>query len=137
MAKRFLVVGVGRFGAAVATQLSEHGVEVIAVDREMAAIERVKDAVSMAAQLDSTDPRALDSIEASACESALVAIGEDFESAILSVAALKELGLKSIVARARSEREARIFTAVGASETVLIEPEMGKMLAQRLAGRAG
>jgi len=133
MTKRVMVVGLGRFGAALAAELSAQGVEVIAADREMAAVETVKDTVSMAVQLDTSDVRALASVEAASCEVAVVAIGEDFESAILSVAALKEAGVRRIVARARSEREGRIFSAVGANEVVLIEPEMGRTVASRIA----
>src|SRR5688572_23207325 len=105
--RRVLVVGLGRFGAALAVELAAQGVEVIAVDREMKSVEQVKESVTMGVELDTTDPRALASVEATACETAIVAIGEDFESAILSVTALKELGVKQIIARARSEREGR------------------------------
>jgi trk system potassium uptake protein TrkA len=132
MAKRILVIGLGRFGAALAEELSKQGIDVIAADRQMKSVDSVKDSVTLAVELDTTDPRALESVEATACDAAIVAIGEDFESAILSVAALKEIGVKHIIARARSEREGRVFSAVGAHEVILIEPEMGRALARRL-----
>lgn len=133
MKNRFLVVGLGRFGTALAESLGRQGVEVIAVDRNMASVDAVKDQVALAAELDATDPRALASIEAQTCAAAIVAIGEDFEAAVLTVAALKEAGVPKIIARARSAREGRILAAVGASKTIEIESEMGRQLGATLA----
>ena len=133
MSRRILVVGLGRFGAAVATGLFQRGCEVMAVDRDMEIVSEFRDRVSYALELDATDPEALRSVDAGSCRIAIVAIGEDFESAVLAVAALKECGVPRVVARAGNPRRARILRAVGADEAIEVETEVGQRLAESLA----
>ncbi len=133
MAKRFLVIGLGRFGSAVVDSLESQGCEVIAADREMAAVEGVKDKAAFAVQMDTTEPEALRSIEPHTCVAAIVAIGEDFESACLTVASLKELGIKRILARAQTPRRGRILASAGATEILHVETDMGARVGKRLA----
>jgi trk system potassium uptake protein TrkA len=133
MAKRILVVGLGRFGTALAESLAQHGCEVMAVDTDMHCVEVVKDRVTWAMQLDAGDPIALRSIDAQACACAVVAIGESFEGTALAVAALKEVGVPMIVARATTPRHARILQGVGAHRVVELEAEMGRAMGRNLA----
>lgn len=132
MSNRILVVGLGRFGTALALGLAERGSEVLAVDRLMEPVEAIKDAVTHAVELDSTDPLALKSVEAGKCRVAVVAIGEQFEMAVLTVATLKEVGVVRVLARARNPRQARILRAVGADETIEVESEIGRRIAESL-----
>jgi trk system potassium uptake protein TrkA len=136
MAPRTLVVGLGRFGSALAIGLAERGCPVMAVDLRMESIEAVKEKLAYAVELDATDVDALRSIDAAACSAAVVAVGEDFESAVLAVAALKEVGIARVIARARDHRQARILRAVGASEVIEVETEVGRRLAEQLANWA-
>lgn len=133
MAKRFIVIGMGQFGASVVESLGEQGCDVVAIDRDMDAIDRVKRHATHAVQLDATDPQALRSQGATECDAAVVAIGEDFESAALTVACLKELGVKKIVARAGTERRGRILLNAGATEVIGVEREMGMRIGRTLA----
>lgn len=135
MAGRILIVGLGRFGTALAETLGGLGYEVMAVDREMDAVAGVRDRVAYAVQLDAVDPEALRSIDAHTCSIAIVTMGESFESAVLAVAALREIGIPEVIARSRSPRKTRILTAVGAAQVVEIEGEMGRRLAESLADR--
>ncbi|MEZ4449372.1 MAG: NAD-binding protein [Nannocystaceae bacterium] len=132
MSDRYLVIGLGRFGMAVAVALTDAGAEVIALDSDMNLVEAIKNRVAYAIQLDAADPQALRSVDAHSCKSVIVAIGENFEAAVLCVAALKEIGVGHVIARAISQRQARILNAVGASEVIEIEAEMGKTLGKRL-----
>jgi trk system potassium uptake protein TrkA len=133
MNKRFLVVGLGRFGDALARQLHQEGCEVVAVDLSMENVDRIKQDVSFAAQLDATDPVALRSIDAAACTAAIITMGEMFEASVLCVAALREVGVARILARVRGATHARILTAIGASQVVEVETEIGRRLARTLA----
>ncbi len=132
MRHRILVLGLGRFGSSLATSLAARGAEVVAVDNDMNHVEAVQDHVAYAVQGDVTDVDALRSIDAARCEVAVVAIGEDFQASVLCVAALKELSTARILARAHNARQARILRAVGASEVIEIETEMGRKLARSL-----
>lgn len=129
---RYLVIGLGRFGTALAHALAEAGAEVIAVDSDMANVEAVKSRVAYAIQLDATDPEALRSVDCVSCKSVIVAIGENFEATVLTLAALKEVGVRDIIARSRSARESRILQAVGATEVIELEAEMGRTFGRRL-----
>lgn len=129
---RYLIIGLGRFGAALAESLAEQGAEVIAVDRDMAMVDAVKQRVAYALELDATDPQALLSVDPLKCRAAIVAIGENFEATVLTLAALKEVGVRDIIARSRSARESRILQAVGATEIIELEAEMGRTFGRRL-----
>lgn len=133
MSERILVVGLGRFGSALALGLAERGCDVVAVDVNMELVEAVKDRVGYAMQLDATDPLALRSIDASSCSAAVVAMGEQFESKVLSVAALKECGIPRVIARSRDATQSRILKAIGATEVIEVESDVGRRLAQQLA----
>ena len=133
MAKRILVVGLGRFGSALAESLQQHGCEVMAVDINMDCVDAIKNKVTWAMQLDAGDPIALRSIDAQTCTAAVVAIGEAFEPTALAVAALKEVGVPLIVARATTPRHARILQGVGAHRVVELEAEMGRAVGRNLA----
>ena len=130
--KRFLVIGLGRFGRAVAEGLTEAGAEVIGLDENMTLVEAVRDRIAVAAQVDSVDPEALKAVGATEVDAAVVAIGENFEAEILTVAVLKELDIKEIVARAQTERERTILELVGATRVLFVELEMGRRLAKTL-----
>ena len=133
MAKRILVIGLGRFGTALALGLSERGCDVIAVDKRMEMIEPVKDKLSFVVELDATETEALAAIDAKSCSAAVVAIGDSFEQTVLTVAALKECGVARVIARSRDKRQSRILRAVGASDVVEVETEVGRRYAEDLA----
>ena len=134
MGKRMLVVGLGRFGAALAEAAQAEGMEVIGVDHDMAPIDLVKDRLSQAVCLDATDMGALRGIDAMRCDIAVVAMGESFESSVLCVNALKELGIAQIHARAHGARQGKILLAVGATHVIEIETDFGRRLGHTLAG---
>ncbi|HET6584679.1 MAG TPA: TrkA family potassium uptake protein [Nannocystaceae bacterium] len=136
MTQRILVIGLGRFGTALAESLAQHGCEVVAVDTKMEAVDAIKSKVTYALEMDTSDPIALRSIDPHTCQAAVVAIGENFESAVLSVAALRELGHTNIIARATTNRHSRIFYATGAHRVLELESEMGRALGRELAGGA-
>lgn len=133
--KHVLVIGLGRFGRAVAEGLAQSGCDVIAVDTDMTLVEALRDKVAVTAQIDSVEPEAFRAIGATDVDAAVVAIGEDFAAEILAVATLKDLGIKEILARANTERERRILELVGATRVVSVEAEMGQRVARALVAR--
>jgi hypothetical protein len=100
MAKRtFAVIGLGRFGAAMATTLSQLGHEVIGIDGDDDRVTSLADQVSQTVKLDATDERALRAAGIQDVDVAVVSIGENIESSLLVVTLVKELGIDNIVAR--------------------------------------
>ena len=133
--KRFAVIGLGRFGQKLAIALSMSGAEVIAIDRDRTVIEQIRDQVSLAVRLDSTDEDALRSQGVEKVDVAIVGMGQGgraFESAILTVVNLKQLGVKRICARAQNLIGGQVFSAVGATEVVYPEIESAQRWAYKL-----
>jgi trk/ktr system potassium uptake protein len=135
LAKRqILVVGLGRFGSAVATTLSELDCEVACIDSDERRVQAVAPLVTHAMQLDSTDREALGQLAVGDFDVAVVAIGADIEASILTTANLAELGSSDIVAKAMTLPHARILEKVGAHRVIFPEHEMGVRLGNALAG---
>lgn len=131
--KSFLVIGLGRFGAAVAQELSALGQEVLALDIDAENVQHIADQVTQAIQGDAQDEAVLRSVGARNFDCCVVAVGADMEASILITVMLKEMGAKYIVAKAMTPIHARVLERVGADRVVLPEIDMGQRLAQRLA----
>jgi len=133
--ERVVVVGLGKFGRALVETLAQRGADVLAIDRDMELVQEAADSLPAVVQADATDLEALRSAGVRGASAAVVAIGDDFQAAVLATSVLRELGVERITARANSEREARILRLVGATEVVSIEQEMGRRLAISLLGK--
>jgi trk system potassium uptake protein TrkA len=127
------VIGLGRFGMALARQLAAANVQVIAVDTDRELIEDVKDDVSLAVVLDSTDEIAFRSQDLHKVDALVVAIGENFEAALLTAVLAKKFQIPQVICRASTSVHAEIFRQVGATEVIQPETETGHQLARRLA----
>ncbi len=130
--KVFAVIGLGVFGLKVCEVIAERGGRVIAIDKDPALIEKIKDIATQSILLDSTDETAMNQIPYADISVAIVAIGEHIEASILTTAILKRQGIPYIVARAVTEIHYQVLRQVGADEVVNIEIEEGQRIAQRL-----
>ncbi len=129
---QYAVLGLGRFGSKLATSLFARGGEVLAIDSDPDAVERIKDHVSHVAIADVTDELALRSLGLQDMDVAVVAIGEMIETSILATALLKRLGVRRILSRAVNKSQSQILGEVGASEVFSLEDQMGDQIASRL-----
>jgi trk system potassium uptake protein TrkA len=134
--KRFAVIGLGRFGKKLAIALAMSGAEVIAIDKNRDEIELLRDQVSHAVRLDSTDEEALKSQGVDKVDVVIVGIGQGtgqgFESAVLTVVNLKQLGIKQIYARAEDLIAGEVFSKIGATEVIYPEIESAQRWAYKL-----
>lgn len=130
--RRATVVGLGRFGRAVAVTLTELGIEVLAVDSDMKLVEKVQEQVALAACADATDEGALQELEAENSDVFIIGVGELFEVNVLLTSWAAEQGLPRIITRADSPLRRRILERVGATQVLYAEQEMGQRLAQSL-----
>jgi trk system potassium uptake protein TrkA len=132
--QRIAVIGLGRFGMALARRLSLHGAEVIAIDNDEALVNEISDDVAIAVQLDSTDELALKSQDIDRVDCCVVSIGENFEAALLTtVICKKNLKIPVVICRAQTKFHAEIFRQIGADEVIQPEQNAGDMLGRRLA----
>ena len=127
--QQVVVIGLGRFGSAVARELERLGHEVLAIDRNEQRVNDVAGDVTHALQLDAADEGALRSAGASEFQSAIVAISSDAESSIFAVMVLKRLGVPNVIAKAGSVLHGEILARVGADRVVFPERETGLRLA--------
>lgn len=127
--KKVLVIGLGRFGSALAEELWNTNCELLVIDKEPDAVDRHKAHASAAFVADASEPGVLENIGARDVDVAVVTSGEDFEATVLCVSQLSQMGVKTILARAANDRQAHVLRAVGASRAVQVENEMGRRLA--------
>jgi trk system potassium uptake protein TrkA len=130
-----VVIGLGRFGTALAHELARGGTEVLAVDRRPEIVQRMSGRLGQVVVADATDIDALKEIGISDFTRAVVAIGADLEASILATALLSELGVHDIWAKAMSEQHASILERIGADHVVFPEHEMGERVAHLVTGR--
>lgn len=130
-----LVVGLGRFGSAVAESLVAMDFDVLAVDFDMARVQQYSGVLPHVVQCDTTDPRALQQIGAAEVTTAVVCIGSDVESSVLTTSCLVDLGIDNIWAKAITAPHGRILERVGAHHVVFPEAAMGERVAHLLSGR--
>lgn len=129
-----LVVGLGRFGSAVAMELSQLGFEVLGVDTDARRVQKLADDLTHVLEADTTDPEVLAQIGARDFDNAVVGIGSDIEASILTTAALADLGVPNIIAKAVTTAHGRILERVGADTVVYPEHEMGRRVAHLVGG---
>jgi len=130
--RKYAVIGLGLLGRTVARELAERGAEVIAVDMNQKLVQSMANEVAVAVRLDSTDRDALQAQGVDKVDAAIVAIGENFEAAVLTTALLKELGVPRVISRAVTEDEAKILKLVNADQVVLVEEWVARRLAQQI-----
>ncbi|WP_186565070.1 potassium channel family protein [Lawsonibacter celer] len=131
--KTFVVIGLGRFGTAVATELSNLGHEVLALDGSEENVQKVADRVTHAAAGDAKDPAVLRALGIRNYDCAIVAVGDDVGTSALITLNLKELGVKRIICKAQSHVHRKVLEKIGADRVVFPEHEMGVKLAQGLS----
>lgn len=130
--KSYVVIGLGRFGTAVATELCSLGSEVLAIDMEQTNIQTIADQVTHAVTADARDPAVLKALGVGDFDCAIVAIGSDVGGSALITLSLKELGVPEVVCKAKSHVHRRVLEKIGADRVVFPEHEMGVKLAQGL-----
>ena len=130
---RIAVFGLGQFGTAIAEALTDKGVDVMAFDHNAERVEEIKDRVSVAVVLDSTDERALRAVGLDQVRVAIVTMGTSIEANILTSALLKQLGVPRVYARANTELQEQILRAIRVDKIINVEREMGEALAATLS----
>ena len=133
--KRILVIGLGNFGTVLAEQLHEQGHEVVAVDERPDVIDAIGPRVSRALVGDATKRVVLEEAGAPQADAAVVSTGDDLAASVLTLLALRDIGVSSVFVKVHSAEHARIANALGAEESVFPEHESALALASRISAR--
>lgn len=129
-----LVIGLGRFGSALADELDNIDVEVLAVEKDADTVERWSKRLPVV-EADAADPRALDQLGARDFGAAVVGVGTSLEASVLITGNLVDIGIPDIWAKATSVEHKRILERIGAHHVVLPETESGTRVAHVVAGK--
>jgi len=134
--KRFVVIGLGNFGASVALRLHEMGHEVAALDVDLDKVERVAPLVRNAVAGDGTDFEVLERLGADEADAAIVSTGEDVTASVLAALALRDCGVPEIHVKVISDLHIRILEKLEVAQTIFPEREAAQLLAKRVESRA-
>lgn len=130
-----VVIGLGRFGTAVARSLQRMGHEVLGVDQDMETVQTLSEELTHVVQADASNPAVLRKLGAGDMAHAVVGIGSDIEASVLTVVALLDAGCKDIWAKAVNTNHGRILERVGANHIIYPEAEMGERVAHMVTGK--
>ena len=130
-----VVIGLGRFGRAVATELVDSDTEVLGIDLEERLVQELSTELTHVVRADSTSEDALRQLAVQEFDRAVVAIGSNIEASLLTASLLKKLGIANIWAKAISEAHGRILEQLGIPHVVYPEHEMGRRVAHLVRGR--
>ena len=136
MKKSILVLGLGRFGATLATSLCQLGQEVTAVDANAARVDMVKNLVTHALQANVSDERAISQLGVRNYDCVAVCIGEDIRASVLAVVMCKEYGAKYVICKASDHLHEKLLYKTGAEKVFQPEREGAVRLAHSLASQS-
>ncbi|MDP4098454.1 TrkA family potassium uptake protein [Paenibacillus sp. P96] len=130
--QQFVIIGLGRFGSSLGLQLMDMGCEVLGIDRDEDVVEEMSEHLTHVVVGDATDEQLLRSIGVRNMDCGIVAIGDDIQMSILAAILLKELGIKTVVAKAISKLHGRALEKLGVDRIVYPERDMGVRVAHQL-----
>ena len=129
---RFVVLGLGTFGAAVAQRLHKNGRRVTGVDSDRARVEELKDDLYEAVIADVTQRESLEHLALSDASGVIIALGEDIAQSLLATLHVKELGAKHVIVKGVTAEHGRLLKKLGVDRVVFPETEMAMQLAESL-----
>jgi trk system potassium uptake protein len=127
--RQVVVIGLGRFGTAVALTLARIGHEVLAIDTDHRRVQEVSEHVTHAVRADGSDPEVLTDLGVKDFDTAIVGVSNDLERSILVTLQLKRLGVRFVIAKAQEELHGEILERIGADRIVYPEREAGERVA--------
>ena len=128
----YAVFGLGRFGKAVARELSEDGAEVLAVDVNEDVVNAASMEIPYCKCADVTDPEVIKQLGIANVDVVIISMASDLEASVMATMLCKEAGVKTVIVKCSSEMNCKILKKVGADRVVLPENESGIRLAKNL-----
>ena len=129
------VIGLGRFGGALATELAAYGVDVIGIDIDEAVVAQYSDKLAFVSRTDATDETVLRQLGIEEVSRVVIAIGNDLEASILTASKVLKIGNRRIWAKAVSQTHADILGQLGIDNVIRPENDMGRRTAHLIRGQ--
>ena len=130
--KTYAVFGLGRYGTAVAKELVENGMEVIAVDTEERIVNDAAAYLPVCKCADVTDAEVISRLGIGNIDTVIVCIASNLEASVMAITLCKEAGVNTVIAKCSNEMQQKILLRVGADQVVFPEKESGIRLAKNL-----
>lgn len=130
--KTYAVFGLGRYGTAVARELVENGMEVVAVDTEQKIVNDAAAYLPVCKCADVTDSEVISRLGIGSIDTVIVCMASNLEASVMAVTLCKEAGVKTVIAKCANEMQQKILLRVGADKVVFPENESGIRLARNL-----
>lgn len=131
--QQFIVIGLGIFGSTIATTLFDMGKDVLCIDTKEALVQGIADKVTLAVAADARDEEVLQQLDIEKFDVAIVGIGNQIESSLMVTLALKEAGVKYIIAKAVNDNHERALYKIGADRVIQPEKDMGKRVGRNIS----
>ncbi len=132
MAKSVMIIGLGRFGSSVAHTLFQLGYDVLGIDTDEKVVQANLGQITYSVQGDATNETTLRELGVSNFDAAIVAVGSDMQSSLMTAVLLDTLGVPLIVARAENQLHGNTLQRIGVHKVIYPEQEMGEFLAHSL-----
>lgn len=129
---KYIIIGLGNFGASLAEKLTEQGNEVIGIDTSMTKVDFYKEKISQTICMDSTDEFTVSGLPLKDTDRVIVAIGEDQGANIMTTALLKNFEVKKLISRAINPLHEKVLEAIGVDQIVHPEEESAERWAKKL-----
>lgn len=130
--KTYAVFGLGKYGKAVAKELVDNGIEVLAIDKNEEIVNDAALEIPVCKCADVTDPEVIKQLDIGNIDVVIVSMAESLEASVMAITLCKEAGVKTIIAKCSDEIHKKIFSRVGADRVVFPEKESGLRLAKNL-----
>lgn len=130
--RRFIMLGMGSFGTALATQLAKNGCRVTGVDNQRERLEALKDVLHEAVIGDATDRELLDNLSVREAQCVFISLGEAISQSLLSALHMKELGAREVIVKGVTREHGKILKHLGVDRVVFPEEEVARQLADKL-----
>lgn len=131
--RQFAVFGLGIFGGSIAIALYEQGFTVLGVDIQEEPVKELAGKITEVVQADTTDEKVLEALGIKNFDVAIVSIGNDIQSSVLTTLAVKELGVPLVIARAINTMHGKILSKIGADRVIFPEQDMALKVAKTLS----
>lgn len=130
--KTYAVLGLGRYGRAVAEELVKNGAEVLAVDADQSYVNNAIETIPVCKCADITEPEAIKRLGISNIDVVIIAMASNLEASVMAVALCKEAGVETVIVKCGNEMHQKILSRVGADKVIFPEKESGTRLAKNL-----
>ena len=132
MNTQIAVIGLGRFGESLCTELTELGAEVLAIDTDAKAVNAISNTVTQAVIADITNERVAQELNLASFHSVIIALGTDISTSILATIILKEAGVKNLWVKTSTELQTKTLKKVGADNIINPEKSVAKRISKQL-----